>query len=399
MDSRRISVLVANGEPRHTIDIVRSLGRHRINVSIISKRPWPPARFSRYLTSSIIHDCKNSSLEDEIEFLEDLVREHHYDVVISSGTDGFRVLSFGRERIGELARVAVASYDMFSIAEDKAETTRFAQSIGVPVPETHYPLNSSDLVNYFGIKFPVVIKARRGQGHYGFADRPDQLPRLYSQICSQVPDQIKSGLWPIIQAYIPGKAHGLYALMNHGELRGWFMHERIHEVPPSGGPSSMARSFYDEELLRCGNTLLGALNWHGVAMVEFKKDARDGRYKLIEVNPKFWGSLGLSIASGVDFPYLLVKMALEGDIEVTGPSRETVTYQWLSMDMAYSWAVRKPWLWLCPVLKGVPNDFRPLDPLPNLALIAQGAADTLLGQRALATSGERKTPGSSEIGS
>jgi biotin carboxylase len=64
-----------------------------------------------------------------------------------------------------------------------------------------------------------------------------------------------------------------------------------------------------------GIKLLKALNWYGVAMVEFKMDPRDGKLKFLEINPRFWGSLPLAIASGVDFPYLLYRMAMDGDIE------------------------------------------------------------------------------------
>lgn len=87
------------------------------------------------------------------------------------------------------------------------------------------------------------------------------------------------------------------------------MHKRIRELYTMGGPSTCAISVYDPKLLDYGLKILGALNWHGIAMVEFKKDSKDGTFKLMEINPKFWGSLDLAIASGIDFPYLLYKMA------------------------------------------------------------------------------------------
>jgi predicted ATP-grasp superfamily ATP-dependent carboligase len=63
-------------------------------------------------------------------------------------------------------------------------------------------------------------------------------------------------------------------------------------------------------------------------MVEFKKDIRDGEYKLMEINPKFWGSLDLSIACGVNFPKLLVEMALNGDIEPVFNYSKNIFYRW-----------------------------------------------------------------------
>lgn len=77
----------------------------------------------------------------------------------------------------------------------------------------------------------------------------------------------------------------------------------------------MRESIYNEEIKELGLRLLKAMNWHGVAMVEFKLDNRDNKFKLMEVNGRWWGSLPLAILSGVDFPYLLHRMVTEGDVE------------------------------------------------------------------------------------
>jgi hypothetical protein len=67
--------------------------------------------------------------------------------------------------------------------------------------------------------------------------------------------------------------------------------------------------------------------------------------------------------------------------------RTPVTYQWLSMDIAHSIAVKKPFQWLGYVLQGTPNDFRLSDPMPNLMLLAQGARDVLGGKRKVHSTG------------
>ena len=67
-------------------------------------------------------------------------------------------------------------------------------------------------------------------------------------------------------------------------------------------------------------------------MVEFKKDTRDGQFKLMEINPKFWGSLDLAIAAGVDFPYLAARMAAEGDIDPVEDYRVGVRFRWVFDD-------------------------------------------------------------------
>jgi predicted ATP-grasp superfamily ATP-dependent carboligase len=133
----------------------------------------------------------------------------------------------------------------------------------------------------------------------------------------------------VIQDYIPGAGFGFYGLFNRGELRAMFMHRRIRELPVTGGASTAAAAYYDERLRDLGVTLMTALKWHGVAMVEMKRDQRDGEYKLMEINPKFWGSLDLSIAAGVNFPYLACRMACDGDVEPVLDYDRHVKFRWL----------------------------------------------------------------------
>jgi predicted ATP-grasp superfamily ATP-dependent carboligase len=122
---------------------------------------------------------------------------------------------------------------------------------------------------------------------------------------------------PILQESLPagGAALGVGLLMNFSsEPRATFAYRRLREYPVSGGPSTLRESVKDEALCRTTERLLSALGWVGVAMAEYLVDPRDGRPKLLEVNPRFWGSLHLAIVSGVDFPHLLCRMALEGDV-------------------------------------------------------------------------------------
>ena len=79
--------------------------------------------------------------------------------------------------------------------------------------------------------------------------------------------------------------------------------------------------------------LLEGVRFHGVAMVEFRYDERTGQCWLLEVNPRFWGSLALAIQSGVDFPYLLYRMATEGDVEPVTTYRTGRVVRWLLGDV------------------------------------------------------------------
>ncbi len=87
--------------------------------------------------------------------------------------------------------------------------------------------------------------------------------------------------------------------------------KEFNEFPITGGASTLAKSTYSSDLREMGDKLLSALNWHGVAMVEFKRDSSTGQLKLMEINPKFWGSFELSYKAGINFAYLAYLVALQ----------------------------------------------------------------------------------------
>jgi predicted ATP-grasp superfamily ATP-dependent carboligase len=111
----------------------------------------------------------------------------------------------------------------------------------------------------------------------------------------------------MIQEKVIGPGTGLFTLFQNGRHLALFSHQRLREKPPSGGVSVVCESVaLDEEMVEASQKLLAAVDWQGVAMVEFKRDLRDGQAKLMEINGRFWGSLQLAIASGVDFPVLFL---------------------------------------------------------------------------------------------
>jgi len=127
------------------------------------------------------------------------------------------------------------------------------------------------------------------------------------------------------QQYISGRGVGVEFLFYRGRKIWHFAHERVHEYPLTGGASSYRRSVNPSAaMLHDAEKLLTALKWHGVAMVEFKMDAK-GQHWLMEINPRLWGSLALSIDTGVDFPLGLLQIA-RGDVTEQQPKYKVPYY-------------------------------------------------------------------------
>jgi predicted ATP-grasp superfamily ATP-dependent carboligase len=174
-------------------------------------------------------------------------------------------------------------------------------------------------------------------------------------------------------------------LFNKGETRAIFTHKRIREYPESGGPSTLRESVRYPEIEEHATRLLKKLNWHGVAMVEFRIDARNNEPKLMEINPRFWGSLQLAVYSGVDFPYLFYQMAMKGDVEPVMDYEIGKRVRWLLMgDILWFLTVKNKLKLLPEFLRfwGMGYDILSFDdPLPAVGAIVEGFRSLTIKER------------------
>jgi hypothetical protein len=80
---------------------------------------------------------------------------------------------------------------------------------------------------------------------------------------------------------------------------------RIHEVPHVGF-SSYSRSWWHKEINQDARAKLRHIGWEGVAMMEYRWNAKTDGFALLEMNGRFWGSIHLALYANVDFPAMLL---------------------------------------------------------------------------------------------
>jgi len=202
----------------------------------------------------------------------------------------------------------VVSFEKLQFARSKDKILQLAEKLGIPVPRTWYIDDISELNRLKEtLPYPVVIKPRVSSGAMGilYPKHQREFLQQYMLVHQRFP-------YPLIQELIPHKGIGYGAsfLIDHkGQVKASFVHKRLREYPVTGGASTLRESVRHDGIRDMALTLLKALDWFGVAMVEFKEDPRDGVLKLMEINPRFWGSLSLAVEAGVNFPYLLYRMS------------------------------------------------------------------------------------------
>src|SRR2546422_593775 len=340
-------VLVTDAGFKNSLSAIRNLAMHGVEVIAAAPSKLSQGFFSRFCTVRAI--CPPP--EDDQAFLDWLlstIRAQQIDVVLPIGDVTTTTVSRLKTHIEPYARVPVADWEAMRIASSKQETMRFAASIGVDIPRTYA---AGEVVR----SFPVVVKASEGSGQVRYVNTAEELA-----VC----DSGRS----VVQEYIPGEGRAFFALLDHGVPRATFMHRRLREYPITGGPSTAAESIADPILAELGLRLLQALRWHGVAMVEFKRDRRNGHYRLMEINPKFWGSLDLAICAGVEFPWLTARMAVGESFPPVTEYRVGARFRWGFEDLMHVLARPRDF---AVFLKdfwnpGVQDDLRWDDPGPSV---------------------------------
>lgn len=320
-------ILVLDGMWNKTLAVVRSLGQRGFHVTVGEWTRFATALFSRYCNRKIVYPSSVLSPEKFMAWLVAEIKTNRYDVILPTELSTQMLLAGNRDVIERYTRLPFADHEVTSDIQDKEWLMRYAIENRIPCPGTIFPESIRSVATMREkVEYPVVIKPRVSSGSRGivYVKKPGDLIESYKTVHRKYPN-------PIIQEFIPdGGAYGVGALLNfNSEPRASFVYRRLREYPVSGGPSTLRESVRNEEIRSLALDILKSLKWTGIAMVEFKVDSRDGRPKLLEINPRFWGSLWLAIRSGVDFPYLLYKMAVDGDVGQVHDYRYGVKCRWL----------------------------------------------------------------------
>lgn len=138
----------------------------------------------------------------------------------------------------------------------------------------------------------------------------------------------------LIQGFSPGVGVGVFLLRKQGQIFAQFMHMRLHEIPIQGW-SSYRKSWWNQDVYNDAVQKLEAMNWEGVAMMEYRWDRASKKFALIEMNGRFWGSLHLALYADVDFPTILIDLFHGSDVDPVFPKQGEVYCRNFLLEIRY----------------------------------------------------------------
>jgi D-aspartate ligase len=286
---------------------IRSLGRRGLRVLALDHRPYALGFRSRYAEQRLAPD----PFEDENGFIAALgsIAEETDDVLPVFPTHDEHVNAIARHAdvLAERYRFPFPSWEVLERIQSKRHQLETAESIGVPVPRTLYPQSPEEaLAAGDELGFPLIVKPsanvgfRRSHARQLFrCENATELGRAY---------EAAAPYEPMVQELIPGTAEEMYTLGSYldrdGQALGLFSGRKLSQTRGYMGSARVGEAVWVEEVVEQGLSLLRALGFHGISQVEVMRDPRDGRYKLLEVNPRLWQWHSLAAACGVDLPYI-----------------------------------------------------------------------------------------------
>lgn len=316
------AVLILGASPRISVPIARSLHRHGIPVDIASFQPEEPDIRSRAVRQFHRLPTRRQNPDAFTAALLALARDEQFDLILSAGDPSLRALADLYDELSPLLHVGCPPPRSVARVLNKSLTLETAERCGIRVPFTRTIASVGELDSIAPqLRFPVVVKPEK-KGASAFRI-------FYFNTLPELSSALKSRDWGsvLLQEYCPGVGVGVELLMHKGECVAKFQHRRLREAPATGGVAVVAISEDpDPELVRSSVELLRALEWEGVAMVEFRVERETGISTLMEVNGRFWGSVSLPIMAGVDFP-LYYWQLLHGENPLV-PDRYTVGLRW-----------------------------------------------------------------------
>ena len=321
-----------NAERRQALAAIRSLGRRGISVTAMSEQRVTAGGLSKHADRTLRYPNPRNQEEAFLDVLLDELRRREYDLLLAGNNQTVVPVVEHRKQLEQYVAVPHPDYETLMCGLDKGKTMAAAQKAGIPHPTTLTPDELDLDAVASALDYPVVLKPRTAAGRRGVSvcDSAAELERIYE------PARRRHGPL-LVQEFVPnGGECGVYALYDcDSERKAHVVQRRLRTIPPEGGLSTYRETIENPELVSLADDLLLVLEGVGVAHVEFRIDPRDGEPKLIEINPHFWHSLPHAIAAGVDFPYLLYQLAVEGDCEVVEEYQVGVRSQWLVGELAH----------------------------------------------------------------
>jgi D-aspartate ligase len=318
------------------LGIVRSLGRLGVSVYAVDADRYTPAFFSKYCRGKFLWDLHTAPVEESVRFLDELGQKIGARSVLIPTSDigAMFVVDYAQQLIDKFIFPRPDAGLVRSLCSKK-EMYHLARKWGVPAPETAFPQSRSDVLEYLDIaRFPVLLKPI-------YSYRPGRAPQSMTIVrtARELLERYDASEDPaepnlMLQEYIPGSDDATWTFNGYFDGQGKclvsFTGRKLRNFPPYFGQASLGVCVRNDEVEQTTIRFMSAIGYKGGLDLGYRYDARDGRYKVNDINPRVGAMFRLFVGeNGID-----VARALYQDLtgQPVVPARAPEGRKWIVED-------------------------------------------------------------------
>ena len=332
-------VLVTYAWVRSSWAMVRNLSQHGLEVHVGDHQRVFMSRFSRYSKKWFQYPHYLDDPEGFVDRVATYIEENNIGTYLPSHEEGFVVAKY-RNKFPDIVNIPISTIELINQLDNKILAERLARSLGVSTPRTYDVSTKTSFENQINdLPKKGVIKISHSHGSHGvlFYHSNEGLSEQWHKLQqTKAPDDQL-----LVQEFIEGQIYTVTVLCEKGTVYANFSRKNIREKEVFGGTCVKAVSTYFPEGLSDVIKIVKHLGYTGVAMFEFLVNEGAGKYWLMEVNPRYWGTTSHDIDCGVEYPYMQYCLANNLEIPKMARYKEGVKSRWIAGDVISYFKHRK----------------------------------------------------------
>lgn len=287
--------------------VARSLGRLSVPVYSVLAQQGESLQHSRYLTGALDLDPA-LPVEAWVAGLIAVAPRLGGGILLPIDDAAAVAIGDAQERLAECFRFPAAPEGIQRRLASKHALHELCLELGLGTPVTTSPASETEFLrDCVEQGFPVIVKRGKpwlpprdpAAPSVFIAHTDAQARRAYARMESDHGRQI------LVQEYIPGDSDSIWIYNGYtgraGDTLCAFTGRKLRQRGPRTGPTTLGECVRNDAVAAAARTLLHALGYRGIVDMGFRFDARDGGYKLLDVNPRLGSTFRLFTAeNGLD---------------------------------------------------------------------------------------------------
>jgi predicted ATP-grasp superfamily ATP-dependent carboligase len=285
------------------LGVMRSAGRWGIPVHWVHNEDAAPAARSRYLAGSHPLPLGAGTAEQWIEHLERVGgRVGGRPLLVATDDPSTALLAEHSAALEPRFRFPVLPDGLVASLVDKRGLRAICLRVGIPTPAAQFPQRRDDLHAYARDgEFPVVVKRIGAPPIEGNARIPSVRvvddPAELRALADDVSDQLVPFM--MLQEYIPGGPRSVWMLDGYFDGRSdclaAYTGRKLRQHPTHTGMTSLGVCEHNGDVIATTERLMKEIGYRGIVDMGYRFDARDGAYKLLDVNPRIGATFRLFV--------------------------------------------------------------------------------------------------------